>query len=103
MEAEVLDARTRRQLYAIVDQYKGSKFQPGGIEKWGQTEGAMRSWSRKIRLGVQGSAEEAAASGSGNGPTPVAKRYFRPTSEASAKPATKPDAGRKKLWVLNQD
>lgn len=103
MEAEVLDARTRRQLYAIVDQYKGSKFQPGGIEKWGQTEGAMRSWSRKIRLGVQGSADEAAASGSGNGPTPAAKRYFRPTSEASVKPATKPDAGRKKLWVLNQD
>jgi len=72
MEAEVLDSRSRRQLYAIIDQFKGSKFQPGAIEKWGQTESAMRSWSRKIRTGVQG--------------TEVAK----PSEKSSEKPSVKP-------------
>ncbi len=56
VEAEVVDAYSRRQVYAIVDQFKGSKFQPAGIERWGQTEAAMRAWSRKIRMGIQGSA-----------------------------------------------
>ncbi len=56
VEAEVLDSLTRRQVYAIVDQYKGSKFQPHGIERWGQTEASMRTWSRKIRAGIQGPA-----------------------------------------------
>jgi hypothetical protein len=56
VEAEVLDSLSRRQVYAIVDQYKGSKFQPHGIERWGQTEASMRTWSRKIRAGIQGSA-----------------------------------------------
>lgn len=88
-EAEVVDSMTRRQLYAIVDQFKGSKFQPGGIEKWGQSEGAMRTWSRKIRTGIQ--ANEA---GPGGGPTPAAKRYFKPQEEtkataSSVKPAVK--------------
>jgi hypothetical protein len=55
VEAEVLDSLSRRQVYAIVDQYKGSKFQPHGIERWGQTEASMRTWSRKIRAGIQGS------------------------------------------------
>jgi hypothetical protein len=55
VEAEVLDSVSRRQVYAIVDQYKGSKFQPHGLERWGQTEASMRTWSRKIRAGIQGS------------------------------------------------
>jgi hypothetical protein len=59
VEAEVLDSLSRRQVYAIVDQYKGSKFQPHGIERWGQTEASMRTWSRKIRAGIQGSAAPA--------------------------------------------
>ncbi|MDA7920467.1 DUF3313 domain-containing protein [Verrucomicrobiales bacterium] len=42
VEVEVIDARSRRQLYAMVDQLKGGKFQPGSLEKWGQTQGAMR-------------------------------------------------------------
>jgi hypothetical protein len=54
VEAEVLDSYSRRQVYAIVDQFKGSKFQPTGIDRWGQTESAMKSWSRKIRMGIQG-------------------------------------------------
>lgn len=54
VEAEVVDAYSRRQVYAIVDQFKGSKFQPAGVERWGQTEAAMRTWSRKIRMGLQG-------------------------------------------------
>lgn len=87
MEAEVLDARTRRQLYAIVDQYKGSKFQPGGIEKWGQSEGAMRAWSRKIRLGVQGTA-----------PATTTKSATTPK-----KSATKPEPEKKKLWVRKSE
>lgn len=53
VEAEVIDSVTRRQLYAIVDKFKGSKLQPGGLEKWGQSEAAMRIWSRKIRMGIQ--------------------------------------------------
>jgi hypothetical protein len=55
VEAEVIDSYSRRQVYAIVDQFKGSKFQPTGIDRWGQTESAMKSWSRKIRMGIQGS------------------------------------------------
>ncbi len=54
VEAEVLDASSRRQVYALVDQYKGSKFQPSGVSRWGQTESAMRTWSRQIRSGIQG-------------------------------------------------
>jgi hypothetical protein len=53
VEAEVIDSITRRQLYAIVDRFNGSKLQPGGLEKWGQSEAAMRVWSRKIRMGIQ--------------------------------------------------
>jgi len=54
VEIEVLDSRSRRQLFAMVDQLKGSKLQIGGLEKWGQTEGAMRMWARKVVRGVQG-------------------------------------------------
>ena len=90
MEAEVVDASSRRQLYAIVDRFQGSKFQPGGIEKWGQTEGAMRSWSRQIRMGIQANNKV----GSSHGPTPAAKLYFKNQEEAklavkTSKPAVK--------------
>lgn len=61
VEAEVVDSTSRRQVYAIVDQFKGSKFQPHGLERWGQTEAAMRAWSRKIRAGIQGSSARPAA------------------------------------------
>lgn len=54
VEIEVLDSRSRRQLFAMVDQLKGSRLQIGGLEKWGQTEGAMRMWARKVVRGVQG-------------------------------------------------
>lgn len=54
VEIEVLDSRSRRQLFAMVDQLKGSKYNPAGIDRWGQTETAMRSWARRVRLGVQG-------------------------------------------------
>lgn len=81
MEAEVLDSLSRRQLYAIIDQHRGSKFQPGGIEKWGQTEGSMRAWSRKIRAGVQGSEVVEA--------TPAARRYFRSANESKTIPSVK--------------
>lgn len=52
-EAEVIDSRTRRQVYAIADQIKGGKLQVGGLAKWGQAEQAMRGWSRRIRLAIQ--------------------------------------------------
>ncbi|MDF1863025.1 MAG: DUF3313 domain-containing protein [Verrucomicrobiales bacterium] len=52
-EAEVIDSRTRRQVYAIADQIKGGKLQVGGLAKWGQAERAMRGWSRRIRLAIQ--------------------------------------------------
>lgn len=55
VEAEVVDSYSRRQVYAIVDRFKGSKLQPTGIDRWGQTESAMRAWSRRIRVGIQGS------------------------------------------------
>jgi len=57
VEAEVVDSYSRRQIYAIVDQFKGSKLQPTGIDRWGQTESAMRAWSRKIRAGIAGTTE----------------------------------------------
>ena len=93
MEAEVLDSLSRRQLYAIIDQYKGSKFQPGGIEKWGQTEGAMRSWSRKIRLGVQASAPAAAAA-------PASKKA---PAKVTSKTPEKPAKEGRKLWVRKSE
>lgn len=110
MEAEVLDSRSRRQLYAIIDQYKGSKFQPGGIEKWGQTEGAMRSWSRKIRLGVEPSndkPEEVAKT-----EKPVAKTTAKTAEKEKPSPKSKDSdkskksdssekSEKKKLWVWN--
>lgn len=55
VEAEVVDSYSRRQVYAIVDQFKGSKLQPTGMDRWGQTESAMKAWSRKIRMGIHGS------------------------------------------------
>lgn len=61
VEAEVVDSYSRRQVYAIVDQFKGSKLQPTGIDRWGQTESAMRAWSRKIRSGIQGSSVRSAS------------------------------------------
>ncbi len=62
VEAEVVDSRSRRQLYAMVDQLKGGKLQPGGLEKWGQAQGAMRGWSRKIHRGIQANAPKPASS-----------------------------------------
>ncbi|MEC5128243.1 DUF3313 domain-containing protein [Verrucomicrobiales bacterium BCK34] len=56
IEAEVVDSRSRRQLYAMVDQLKGGKLQPGSLEKWGQAQGAMRGWSRKIHRGIKANA-----------------------------------------------
>ncbi len=73
VEAEVVDALSRRQIYALVDQFKGSKFQPGGIERWGQTEAAMRAWSRQIRHGVQSGTAKPFAGG-----TPAAKTASKP-------------------------
>jgi len=88
MEAEVLDARTRRQLYAIVDEYKGSKLQPGGVEKWGQTEGAIRTWSRMLRLGVQAPSSKSSS---------AASRASSTVEAAPSKPVrgNKPLLGRK--------
>src|SRR5690606_21127705 len=54
IELEVVDSRSRRQLFAMVDQLKGNKIQIGGLEKWGQAQDAMRMWARKTVRGVQG-------------------------------------------------
>lgn len=86
VEAEVVDSSSRRQVYAIVDQFKGSKFQPHGLERWGQTEAAMRAWSRKIRAGIQGSSARPAAAPS---------RTTR-TSTSSKPTALKPATSSKK-------
>ncbi len=114
MEAEVLDSRSRRQLYAIIDQHKGSKFQPGGIEKWGQTEGAMRTWSRKIRLGVQPSSDKPEKVAKAE--NPVAKTTARTAKSEKSSPKSKDsdkaarskktdasgtEENKKKLWVWN--
>ncbi|NLT69238.1 MAG: DUF3313 domain-containing protein [Verrucomicrobiaceae bacterium] len=121
MEAEVLDSRSRRQLYAIIDQHKGSKFQPGGIEKWGQTEGAMRTWSRKIRLGVQAPPDKPEKVAKVAKPEKDAKKAEKPVAKTTTKKAKKEkpspkskdsdkskktdtsekDENKKKLWVWN--
>jgi len=54
IEIEVLDSRSRRQLYAMVDRLEGGKLQPGSLSKYGQAEMAMQSWARKVRKAVQG-------------------------------------------------
>lgn len=77
VEAEVVDSLSRRQVYAIVDQFKGSKLQPTGIDRWGQTESAMKAWSRKIRMGIHGSAA-APVPASSSGKT--GKGWMVPTS-----------------------
>jgi len=83
VEAEVLDSNSRRQVYAIVDQYKGSKLQPAGIERWGQTESSMRAWSRKIRAGIDAS--------------PVKPVMVRQQTKAASKPVKKGEEAKGKL------
>lgn len=92
VEAEVVDSYSRRQVYAIVDQFKGSKLQPAGIEKWGQTESAMRVWSRKIRMGIQGSAPRPTTSKShstSSKPASSSKTSSKTPSKTTSKPPSK--------------
>lgn len=86
VEAEVVDSRSRRQLYAMVDQLKGGKLQPGSLEKWGQTQGAMRGWSRKIHRGIQANAPKPTSATTRKPPTkkPVKKK---PPPPAKKKPS----------------
>jgi len=85
VEAEVVDSYSRRQLYAIVDQMKGSKLQPHGIERWGQTEAAMRAWSRKIRMGIQVHAPKAAGTNAAH-----VTRSTKVSTTTTAKPKSQP-------------
>ncbi len=71
VEAEVVDSYSRRQVYALVDRFGGTRFQPGGLERWGQTEAAMRNWSHKIRSGIDKATPKQASS----------KRAEHPVSE----------------------
>ncbi len=88
VEAEVVDSRSRRQLYAMVDQLKGGKLQPGGLEKWGQTQGAMRGWSRKIHRGIQANVPKP-TSATARKPAPTSKKK---TSETKVPFWVKPEA-----------
>lgn len=54
IEIEVLDSRSGRQLFAMIDKLEGSKLQPGSLAKYGQAEMAMQAWARKARKAVQG-------------------------------------------------
>ncbi len=94
VEAEVVDSSSRRQVYALVDQYKGSKFQPSGIDRWGQTESAMRSWSRKIRSGIHGAAPKAAPATQAKAKAPASKTVEKKPAEKT--PATKSKASTKR-------
>ena len=113
VEAEVLDSRSRRQLYAMVDRLNGSKFQPGGLERWGHSEAAMRSWSRKIRNGVNAKANTVGStsrttSNTASKKTSIQTSKKKSTSSkpatkkktTSSKPSTKKKTGdRKPLWI----
>lgn len=92
VEIEVVDSRSRRQLFAMVDQLKGGKHNIGGLEKWGQTQGAMRMWARQVSRGIQANTTNAAASPSASKPKP------KPTTSNSSKkekPEPKPLFGKK--------
>ncbi|MEM9016020.1 MAG: DUF3313 domain-containing protein [Verrucomicrobiota bacterium] len=54
MEIEILDSRSRRQLWAMVDRLKGGKLQPGSLSKFGQTEMAMQAWAKKTYKAAKG-------------------------------------------------
>lgn len=54
IEIEIVDSRSGRQLFAMIDELEGSKFQPGSLSKYGQAEMAMQAWARKARKAVQG-------------------------------------------------
>lgn len=73
VEAEVLDSRSRRQLYAMVDQLKGTRLHVGGLEKWGQSEGAMRMWSRQISRGIQATTATKSENHAASKPKPAPK------------------------------
>ncbi|MEX2578080.1 MAG: DUF3313 domain-containing protein [Verrucomicrobiales bacterium] len=91
VEVEVVDSRSRRQIFAMVDQLKGNALQPGGLEKWGQAEGAMRLWSRRIRRGIQA-----------NAPKPAAKpETTQPASRKTEKKASNSESkkDRRPFWV----
>jgi len=60
MQAEMLDARSREQLYAIVDKHSGRKYQvSAGLKKWGHSELAFKQWARKMRVVLDDAKEEA--------------------------------------------
>ena len=92
-EAEVLDSRSGRQVYAMMDQLKGGKLQPSGLDKWGQNTQAMRIWSRKIRQGIS-SAEPQTAKTNTVAKKPAAKKPApkkpapKKTTTAKKKPAS---------------
>ncbi len=89
VEAEVVDSYTRRQVYAIVDRFNGSKFQPHGLERWGQTEASMRAWSRKIRQGIQGATPAASQTKTTGKRETTTTRRVTPTSKREASSSSK--------------
>ena len=96
VEIEVVDSRSRRQLFAMVDQLKGGKHNIGGLEKWGQTQGAMRMWARQVSRGIQASTPSAPASSTKTTSKP--KPQTKPTSTKKTS-STKKDSEKKPLWV----
>lgn len=86
METEVVDAASRRQVYALAERSRGTKLQPSGLERWGQSEQAMRIWSRKIRRGIQRSApvEQSSASRATRGQAAVGNQRQQRQQQASA-------------------
>ncbi len=104
-EAEVVDARSGRQVYAIVDQIKGGKLQFGGLAKWGQTEQAMNGWARRISAGVQkaGATSRTVSTRTLTKPATTAKKKSTPTKKtSSSKPAPKKE-GSNAWWLKKSD
>ncbi len=99
VEAEVLDSRSGRQVYAMVDRLGGSKFQPGGLERWGHSEAAMRAWSRQIRNGVNAKANTLGSSTTNKTATKKTTIQTSKKKSSTSKPSTMKKTGdRKPLW-----
>jgi hypothetical protein len=49
VQAEVLDSRTRKQLFVLVDRDQSAKWEiTEGLSRWGQAESAFKEWSARI-------------------------------------------------------
>ena len=67
IQGELLDSRSRKRIYAMIDRWSGGKLDFEGLTRWGHVEKAMRTWSRRVASAIAGVKEKATPT-RGSGP-----------------------------------